>query len=56
MTLYRQRQANATTTPFALAQKYLPRELLQDLRMAPQSKSRHGHPAASNEDREDEDE
>ncbi|GAP82399.1 putative histone-fold domain-containing protein [Rosellinia necatrix] len=29
----RQRQTNATTTPFALAQRHLPRELLQDLRM-----------------------
>jgi Centromere kinetochore component CENP-T histone fold len=30
----RQRQTNSATTPFALAQKYLPRELLQDVRMA----------------------
>ncbi|KAI0019089.1 hypothetical protein F4780DRAFT_780794 [Xylariomycetidae sp. FL0641] len=29
----RQRQTNASTTPFALAQRYLPRELLQELRM-----------------------
>ncbi|KAH8601953.1 centromere kinetochore component CENP-T-domain-containing protein [Bisporella sp. PMI_857] len=29
----RQRQTNATTTPFSLAQKFLPRELLQELRM-----------------------
>ncbi|KAI8627862.1 hypothetical protein F5Y19DRAFT_157308 [Xylariaceae sp. FL1651] len=29
----RQRQTNATTTPFALAQRHLPRELLQELRM-----------------------
>ncbi|KAK3388978.1 centromere kinetochore component CENP-T-domain-containing protein [Sordaria brevicollis] len=31
----RQRQTNAQTTPFALAQRYLPRELLQELRMTP---------------------
>ncbi|KAG8167300.1 hypothetical protein KVR01_002989 [Diaporthe batatas] len=31
----RQRQINASTTPFALAQRYLPRELLQELRMPP---------------------
>jgi len=37
----RQRQLNAATTPFSLAQKYLPRELLQDIHMAPQPKSRH---------------
>ncbi|KAB2580471.1 hypothetical protein BFW01_g3515 [Lasiodiplodia theobromae] len=29
----RQRQVNASTTPFSLAQKYLPRELLQEIRM-----------------------
>ncbi|KAI9849184.1 MAG: hypothetical protein M1838_000261 [Thelocarpon superellum] len=29
----RQRQVTATATPFSLAQRYLPRELLQDLRM-----------------------
>ncbi|KAI2632833.1 centromere kinetochore component CENP-T-domain-containing protein [Xylaria nigripes] len=29
----RQRQTNASTTPFALAQRHLPRELLQGLRM-----------------------
>ncbi|KAL1640586.1 hypothetical protein SLS58_006781 [Diplodia intermedia] len=29
----RQRQINASTTPFSLAQKFLPRELLQDIRM-----------------------
>ncbi|OJD37439.1 histone-fold domain containing protein [Diplodia corticola] len=37
----RQRQTNASTTPFSLAQKYLPRELLQEIRMpriAPKSK------------------
>ncbi|KAM7189765.1 centromere protein T [Naviculisporaceae sp. PSN 640] len=31
----RQRQINSQTTPFALAQRYLPRELLQELRMPP---------------------
>ncbi|KAK4151906.1 centromere kinetochore component CENP-T-domain-containing protein [Chaetomidium leptoderma] len=31
----RQRQINPNTTPFALAQRHLPRELLQDLRMTP---------------------
>ncbi|KAI1366634.1 centromere kinetochore component CENP-T-domain-containing protein [Xylaria arbuscula] len=43
----RQRQTNASTTPFALAQRYLPRELLQELRMpvpitskAPRKKAR----------------
>ncbi|KAI9875237.1 MAG: hypothetical protein M1830_008719 [Pleopsidium flavum] len=36
----RQRQLNATTTPFSLAQRYLPRELLQDIRMAPSPKAR----------------
>ncbi|KAL0937944.1 uncharacterized protein CTRU02_207675 [Colletotrichum truncatum] len=29
----RQRQTNSTTTPFSLAQRHLPRELLQELRM-----------------------
>ncbi|KAJ8119383.1 hypothetical protein O1611_g10621 [Lasiodiplodia mahajangana] len=44
----RQRQTNASTTPFALAQRHLPRELLQELRMpvpapskAPRKKARH---------------
>ncbi|KAI0967835.1 centromere kinetochore component CENP-T-domain-containing protein [Xylaria arbuscula] len=43
----RQRQTNASTTPFALAQRHLPRELLQELRMpvpvlskAPRKKAR----------------
>ncbi|KAJ9161668.1 Centromere protein T [Coniochaeta hoffmannii] len=31
----RQRQINASTTPFSLAQRYLPRELLQEMRMPP---------------------
>jgi hypothetical protein len=41
----RQRQTNATTTPFALAQRYLPRELLQELRMVrpPASRARKAH-------------
>ncbi|KAK0111273.1 hypothetical protein ONS95_001645 [Cadophora gregata] len=38
----RQRQTNATTTPFSLAQKNLPRELLQELRMVPPSKLKKG--------------
>ncbi|TGJ80155.1 hypothetical protein E0Z10_g8593 [Xylaria hypoxylon] len=44
----RQRQTNASTTPFSLAQRHLPRELLQELRMPvpipskpPRKKSRH---------------
>lgn len=31
----RQRQTNSVTTPFSLAQRHLPRELLQELRMTP---------------------
>ncbi|KAI0161979.1 centromere kinetochore component CENP-T-domain-containing protein [Xylariaceae sp. FL1272] len=31
--LYRQRQTNSSTTPFTLAQRHLPRELLQEVRM-----------------------
>ncbi|KAI1766783.1 hypothetical protein GGR53DRAFT_190390 [Hypoxylon sp. FL1150] len=34
MLMRRQRQTSASTTPFALAQRHLPRELLQELRMA----------------------
>jgi histone H3/H4 len=41
-TRYRQRQINAATTPFSLAQKFLPRELLQELRMAPPTKVKRG--------------
>ncbi|KAI0125071.1 centromere kinetochore component CENP-T-domain-containing protein [Xylariales sp. AK1849] len=44
----RQRQTSSSTTPFALAQRHLPRELLQELRMpvppptkAPRKKSRN---------------
>ncbi|KAI0869715.1 centromere kinetochore component CENP-T-domain-containing protein [Hypoxylon argillaceum] len=44
----RQRQTNSSTTPFSLAQRHLPRELLQALRMpvpvpskAPRKKARH---------------
>ncbi|OTA87544.1 hypothetical protein M434DRAFT_60178, partial [Hypoxylon sp. CO27-5] len=33
MLMRRQRQTSASTTPFALAQRYLPRELLQEMRM-----------------------
>ncbi|KAI1176436.1 centromere kinetochore component CENP-T-domain-containing protein [Nemania sp. FL0916] len=47
----RQRQTNASTTPFALAQRHLPRELLQELRMpvpgpikAPRKKARRVDP------------
>ena len=40
--LHRQRQTNATTTPFSLAQRHLPRELLQELRMVPPSKLKKG--------------
>lgn len=39
LTYSRQRQLNANTTPFSLAQRYLPRELIQDIRMAPPPKS-----------------
>jgi hypothetical protein len=38
----RQRQTNAATTPFSLAQRFLPRELLQELRMVPPSKFKKG--------------
>jgi histone H3/H4 len=38
----RQRQTNATTTPFSLAQRHLPRELLQELRMVPPAKFQKG--------------
>jgi hypothetical protein len=36
--LYRQRQVTKNNTPFSLAQKMLPRELLQELRMEPVKK------------------
>ncbi|KAI1337127.1 hypothetical protein F5Y15DRAFT_408218 [Xylariaceae sp. FL0016] len=52
----RQRQTSTSTTPFALAQRYLPRELLQDIRMpvpipskAPRKKSRIGNVGAEEE-------
>ncbi|KAH8757557.1 centromere kinetochore component CENP-T-domain-containing protein [Diaporthe sp. PMI_573] len=49
----RQRQVNANTTPFALAQRHLPRELLQELRMPPpgrvQAKKRRRSPSAGEE-------
>ena len=38
----RQRQVNATVTPFSLAQRFLPRELLQELRMIPDTPSLKG--------------
>ncbi|KAI1804779.1 centromere kinetochore component CENP-T-domain-containing protein [Daldinia bambusicola] len=34
MLMRRQRQTSASTTPFSLAQRYLPRELLQEMRMS----------------------
>lgn len=43
----RQRQVNSQTTPFALAQRHLPRELLQDLRMAPPAASKKRRKAPS---------
>ncbi|KAI9700914.1 MAG: hypothetical protein M1820_006675 [Bogoriella megaspora] len=36
----RQRLLNANTTPFSLAHKHLPRELLQSIRLGPSAKSR----------------
>jgi len=54
--LYRQRQSNATTTPFSLAQRYLPRELLQELRMVAPSKLKKGRPLQMVEEEEDDDE
>ncbi len=45
----RQRQINVQTTPFALAEKYLPRELLSDLRMVPPAKLRGGRKTAQEE-------
>ncbi|KAE8443433.1 hypothetical protein EG329_001830 [Mollisiaceae sp. DMI_Dod_QoI] len=49
----RQRQINATTTPFSLAQKYLPRELLQELRMVPPSKFKKGRSLESVDEAEE---
>jgi hypothetical protein len=44
---YRQRVLNQNTTLFSLASKYLPRELLQDVRMpAPQVKGKKRKRAA----------
>ncbi|KUI62626.1 hypothetical protein VP1G_09737 [Cytospora mali] len=53
----RQRQVNATTTPFALAQRHLPRELLQELRMPPPAptKTKKRRRAPANPGGEDED-
>ncbi|OIW31057.1 hypothetical protein CONLIGDRAFT_298799 [Coniochaeta ligniaria NRRL 30616] len=51
----RQRQINSSTTPFSLAQRYLPRELLQELRMpppAPAKKSRAPRARANDDDEE----
>ncbi|PBP22994.1 hypothetical protein BUE80_DR006163 [Diplocarpon rosae] len=50
----RQRQTNATTTPFALAQRYLPRELLQELRMVTPSKLKKGRQLYRVEEEEEE--
>lgn len=51
----RQRQINSSTTPFSLAQRYLPRELLQELRMpppAPVKKSRAPRARAHDDEEE----
>ncbi|CAN8100692.1 unnamed protein product [Discula destructiva] len=46
MLLRRQRQTSPSATPFALAQKHLPRELVQELRMpAPASKKKRSRQA-----------
>ncbi|KAF2090338.1 hypothetical protein K490DRAFT_54728 [Saccharata proteae CBS 121410] len=54
--MHRQRQINATTTPFSLAQRNLPRELLQEIRMppAPKSRSRKRNRLAAIEEDEEE--
>ena len=52
--IYRQRQTTATITPFALAQRYLPRELLQDFRMPPISLKHKGRQMEDIEEDEDE--
>ncbi|KAG0650237.1 Constitutive centromere-associated network cnp20 [Hyphodiscus hymeniophilus] len=46
----RQRQVNAHTTPFSLAQRHLPRELLQELRMVPPAKLKKGKHLATVEE------
>ena len=60
---YRQRQTSASTTPFALAQRHLPRELLQELRMpappptkAPRKKAAASKPRAPRKKKEPEQE
>ncbi|TAQ83498.1 hypothetical protein B7494_g8185 [Chlorociboria aeruginascens] len=50
----RQRQTNSVTTPFSLAQRHLPRELLQELRMAPPSKFKRGRQLDKVEEANDE--
>lgn len=40
LTMSRQRQITHQTTPFALAQRHLPRELLQEVRMRAPTKRR----------------
>ncbi|KAK3394102.1 centromere kinetochore component CENP-T-domain-containing protein [Podospora didyma] len=49
----RQRQTNPHTTPFALAQRYLPRELLQELRMPPPIPLKRRRTADVGEEHED---
>ncbi|KAK7962404.1 uncharacterized protein PG986_003229 [Apiospora aurea] len=49
----RQRQTNSSTTPFALAQRHLPRELLQELRMPVPAPIKGPRKKAQNDARED---
>ena len=53
--MYRQRQVSSASTMFSLAQKHLPRELLQDLRMpVPQlSKQKRARATRAGEDEEE---
>ncbi|OTA56844.1 hypothetical protein K449DRAFT_425113 [Hypoxylon sp. EC38] len=56
MLMRRQRQTSASTTPFALAQRYLPRELLQEMRMSvpPPTKARRKQSRHAGVDEEEE--
>lgn len=54
--MYRQRQVNAATTPFSLAQKFLPRELLQELRMPPPTKAKRSRQLERVDEEAEEDE
>lgn len=56
MLMRRQRQTSASTTPFALAQRYLPRELLQEMRMSvpPPTKARKKQSRHADVDEEEE--